>query len=77
MGFLAVLNRPVFDAVFWRHLNVLKIKKDEYGIRLEFYFWIDYILLDFFIIKTPIKLHSLRKKEREKKARKHISVTLL
>ncbi len=36
LGFLAVLNRPVFDAVFWRHLNVLEIKKDEYGVRLEF-----------------------------------------
>ena len=35
-GFSAVLNRLVFDAVFWRHLNVSKIKKDEYGVRFNY-----------------------------------------
>ena len=32
-------------------------------------------MLNFFIIKTSIRLHSLRKKEREEKARKHTGVT--
>ena len=34
-------------------------------------------MLNFFIIKTSIRLHSLRKKEREEKARKHTGVTWL
>ncbi len=34
-------------------------------------------MLNFFIIKTSIRLHSLRKKKREKKARKHTGFTWL